>query len=356
MTKYQFTHTIDPDDVIFNKTLDLDNLRLESAMLTIENFLRVLKNMRNDYFSNQSIDKTFDERLNEINHFRYTDSDCVLIALDVIDEYPSRICVNRISKSDNEFIGRAVYVTTIEEKEISVDFATLRTLVINVKNDESKVNELFDFAESTNMNTDFEDLYTTREQLNDLINSYSEKQIKFSQSYSKEEINAIMVAFIEFMQNYVRESEVIDFTNDLQLLLLDYNDEEVKVSRNPEGSFFTVIEWIDEVGSSKFIHTELFEHSVIDAECEMSLRFDYSIANDCVKVTVTPELETFVDMSLEPAQNYFLGDELIVDHPDFNRAIDEKDAILQFIEDYGTLNEKYTVLQSYALTFEYRKT
>ena len=263
--------------------------------------------------------------------------------------------MNRISKPDNEFIGRAVYVTTIEEKEISVDFATLRTLVINVKNDESKVNELFDFAESTNMNTDFEDLYTTREQLDDLINSYSEKQIKFSQSYSKEEINAIMVAFIEFMQNYVRESEVIDFTNDLQLLLLDYKDEKVQISRNPEGSFFTVIEWIDEVGSSKFIHTELFEHSVIDTECEMSLRFDYSIANDCVKVTVTPELETFVDMSLEPAQNYFLGAELIVDHPDFNRAIDEKDAILQFIEDYGTLNDKYTALQSYALTFEYQK-
>ena len=62
MTKYQFTHTIDPEDVIFNKTLDLDNLKLESAKLTIENFLRVLKNMRNDYFSNQSIDKTFDER------------------------------------------------------------------------------------------------------------------------------------------------------------------------------------------------------------------------------------------------------------------------------------------------------
>jgi hypothetical protein len=354
MTKYEFVHTIDPDDIIFNKTLDLDNMRLESAMLTVENFLRVLKNMRNDYFSNQSIDKTFDERLSEINHFRYADSDCVLIALDVIDEYPHRICVNRISKPDSEFVGRAVYVTTIEEKEISVDFTTLRTLVNQVRNDESLAKELFDFAELTNMNTDFEDLYTTREQLEDLAHEYSERQIKFSQSYSKEEINAIMIEFIEFMQNYIRESEVIDFTNDLQLLLLNYKDEEVQVSRNPEGSFFTVIEWIDEVGSSKFIHTELFEHSVIDTECEMSLRFDYSIANDCVKVTVTPELETFVDMSLEPAQNYFLGAELIVDHPDFNRAINEKDAILQFIEDYGTLNEKYTALQSYALTFEYR--
>lgn len=355
MTKYQFTHTIDPDDAIFNKTLDLDNLRLESAMLTIENFLRVLKNMRNDYFENRSSEKSFDECLNEVNHFRYTDSDCVLIALDVIDEYPHRICVNRISKPNSGFVGRAVYATTIEEKEISVDFAMLRTLVVNVKNDDSKANELFDFAESTNMNTDFEDLYTTQEQLDDLINSYSENQIRFSQSYSKEEINAIMTEFVEFTQNYVRESEVIDFTNDLQLLLLNYKDEEVRISRNPEGSFFTVIEWIDEVGSSKFIHTDLFENSVIDTECEMSLRFDYSITNDCVKVTVTPELETFVDMSLEPAQKYFLGDELLVNHPDFNRAIDEKDAIFQFIEDYGTLNDKYTALQSYALTFEYRK-
>lgn len=355
MTKYQFTHTINHDDMIFNKTLDLDNLRLESAMLTIENFLRVLKNTRNAYFKNASSEKSFDECLNEVNHFSYVDSERVLSALNVIDEYHHRICVNRISKPDSEFVGRAVYVTTIEEKEISVDFTTLRTLVINVKNDDSKANELFNFAESTNMNTDFEDLYTTREQLDDLINSYSENQITFSQSYSKEEVNAIMTEFIEFMQNYVRESEVIDFTNDLQLLLLDYKDEEVRISRNPEGSIFTVIEWIDDVGSSKFIHTELFEHSVIDTECEMSLRFDYLIANDCVKVTVTPELETFVDMSLEPAQKYFLGDELIVDHPDFNRAIDEKDAILQFIEDYGTLNDKYTALQSYALTFEHRK-
>ena len=356
MTKYQFTHTIDPDDVIFNKTLDLDNLRLESTMLTIENFLRVLKNTRNAYFENRSSEKSFDECLNEVNHFSYASTDNVINALDMIDEYPHRICVNRLSKPDNEFVGRAVYVTTIEEKEISVDFVTLRTLVIDVKNDDSKANELFDFAESTNLNTDFEDLYTTREQLDDLMNEYSERQIKFSQSYSKDEINAIMIEFIEFMQNYVRESEVIDFTNDLQLLLLQYEDEEIRISRNPEGSFFAVIEWIDEVGSSKFIHTELFEHSVIDTECEMSLRFDYTITNDCVKVTVTPELETFVDMSLEPAQKYFLGAELIVDHPDFNKAIDEKDAILQFIEDYCTLNEKYTALQSYALTFEYRKT
>lgn len=356
MTKYQFTHTIDLDDVIFNKTLDLDNLRLESAMLTIENFLRVLKNTRNAYFKNASSEKSFDECLNKVNHFSYASTDNVINALDMIDEYPHRICINRISKPDNEFVGRAVYVTTIEEKEISVDFKTLRTLVVNVKNDKSNAKVLFDFAESTNMNTDFEDLYTTREQLDDLMNEYSENQITFSQSYSKEEVNAIMTEFIEFMQNYVRESEVIDFTNDLQLLLLDYKDEEVRISRNPEGSFFTVIEWIDEVGSSKFIHTELFEHSVIDTECEMSLRFDYSITNDCVKVTVTPEFETFVDMSLETAQKYFLGAELIVDHPDFNRAIDEKDAILQFIEDYGTLNEKYTALQSYALTFEYRKT
>lgn len=355
MTKYQFTHTIDPEDMIFNKTLDLDNLRLESAMNTIENFLRVLKNTRNAYFENRSSEKSFDECLNEVNHFSYVDSERVLNALDMIDEYPHRICANRISKPDSEFFGRAVYVTTIEEKEISVDFATLRTLVNQVRNDESLAKELFDFAELTNINTDFEDLYTTREQLEDLAHEYSERQIKFSQSYSKEEINAIMIEFIEFMQNYVRESEVIDFTNDLQLLLLDYKDEEVRISRNPEGSFFTVIEWIDEVGSSKFIHTELFEHSVIDTECEMSLRFDYSITNDCVKVTVTPELETFVDMSLEPAQNYFLGAELIVDHPDFNKAIDEKDAILQFIEDYGTLNDKYTALQSYSLTFEYRK-